>query len=340
MINASILGVTGFTGEEILKLLFKHPDVKIKRLMTRKEDLVDIETLMPYLPKDHELSIEETQMDKLIEESDVVFLALPHTVSMRFTKPIIDAGKVVIDLSADFRIKDKTIYEKWYNTVHVEESLLESSAYGLPEVYRDKIKQARLIANPGCYPTSVLLPLYPLLRNKLIDAKQIIVDSKTGLSGAGRGLSPMKMFWEVHDNFKAYKINAHQHQPEMEQIATEMHHSPVFINFVPHLLPMDRGILSTIYIKKANGKTNDELYDALQEAYINSPFVKIYPYGSTPTLKDVQRTNLCAIGINKEDGMETAVIICCIDNLLKGAAGQAVQNMNVRFDLPETQSLL
>ncbi len=340
MIRVSVVGATGYTGIELVRILQQHPNVKITSLTTRSKDPKDIEEIIPTLPKNHGLTLETFKLNKVVKESDVVFLALPHTQAMDLAYDLYKKGKTVIDLSADFRIKDAQLYEIWYGKKHTKKLLLGDAVYGLPEVFRSKLKKAKLIANPGCYPTSILLGLKPALENKLVDFESIVVDSKSGVSGAGKKLSEATHFCTVDGDFKAYKVNQHQHMPEVEALLKKFSGKKVSIAFVPHLLPIERGILSTIYLKKAKGVTPQKILKAYKEAYKDEPFVRVKPLGTFPSIKDVVRTNFCDIGIWSSARSKEVIVISAIDNLVKGASGQAVQNMNIRFGYDETLGLV
>jgi N-acetyl-gamma-glutamyl-phosphate reductase len=269
-----------------------------------------------------------------------VFLALPHTISMEIVPQLLKPGKKVIDLSADYRIKDTKIYEKFYNVKHKDKLHLAQAVYGLPEIYRAQIKNARLIANPGCYPTVSLLALAPLVAFCLIDLESIIIDAKSGVTGAGRRVVEGFLFSEINEDFKAYKVNIHQHAPEINQELSRLAGKKINISFVPHLLPLSRGILATIYVrrsKKVKGKSQ-KLIDIYKKFYKKEPFIRIRDDGDFPRLKDVVNTNFCDIGI--KDNLDTVIIIAAIDNLIKGAAGEAVQNMNIMYKFPEYTALL
>ncbi len=340
MIRASVVGATGYTGVELIKILVKHPRVKITSLTTRSEEPVSIEKLVPSLPKNSGLKLETFSLLKVAGNSDVVFLALPHTQAMDLAHDFYKAGKVVIDLSADFRIQQAKLYEVWYGHKHTKKELLGDAVYGLPEAYREKIKKAKLVANPGCYATSLLIGLKPVLEQKLVDVDSIVADSKSGVSGAGRKLSDTTHFCNVDENFSAYKVNQHQHTPEVEANLQKFAGKKVPLTFVPHLLPIDRGILSTLYMKKKKGVSAKKIRQAYLKAFANEPFVRVRPDGQFPTVKDVAYTNFCDIGIWASDRSDRVIVISAIDNLLKGASGQAVQNMNIRFGFPEEMGLI
>lgn len=268
-----------------------------------------------------------------------MFLALPHTAAAKLAGKFLRKGKLVIDISADFRLKHAADYKKWYGFKHPAPRLLKGAVYGLPEVYRDKIQNAKLIANPGCYPTGCLLALKPLIAEKLIDFSNIVVDAKSGASGAGRKLSEATQFCEVDENFGAYKVNRHQHTPEMEQELRHIARSAVKITFVPHLLPVLRGILTTVYAFKKKKVSKAQIFSSFHKAYGREPFVRVLEESSFPTLRHVQGTNFCDIGVEVDSATGRVIVISAIDNLIKGASGQAVQNMNICLGFPEDAGL-
>jgi len=340
MLNCAVLGATGYTGVELTKLLLAHPHVRVVLLTTRQEKPIALREVLPSVGKNTTLEITPYSFDAVKAKADVVFLCLPHTEAMTAAEQLLGAGKVVIDLSADFRLHDKKIYEKWYGVNHVAPQYLSKAVYGLCEIYKKRIQKADLIANPGCYPTGPSLALIPLLKKKLIVPNSIIINAASGVSGAGKKLATATQFCEVDGNFSAYKVNKHQHTPEIEQTLSAAAGSPVKITFVPHLLPLSRGILATIYAE-TTAKANETLIrKALETAYAKTPFVRIKPAGQYPSLKDVQYTNFCDMGISVNEETGRVVILTAIDNLVKGAAGQAVQNMNLRFGFPEEAGLL
>lgn len=343
IINVGIIGATGHTGEVLIELLLSHPNVKITHLYNSgksKQKAVVISDVFPKFKKRLDLTCGKPDFDQIKKDCDLIFLALPHTISMQFAPKLLKMGKRVIDLSADYRIKNPSIYEKHYKVTHQDKTNLKESVYGLPELNRAKIKTAKLLANPGCYPTSAILGLAPLLAVNLIDSDSIIIDAKSGVSGAGKRVEKEYLFSEIQGDFRAYKVNVHQHSPEIDQAISKVSGKKINAVFVPHLLPIERGILSTIYLKKAKGvklkvKNVVELY---KKFYKNEPFIRIKPDGVFPRIKDVAKTNFCDIGV--KDFGSTIIVISAIDNLLKGASSQAVQNMNIMYKLPETTGLL
>ncbi len=340
MLNCAVLGATGYTGAELTKLLLAHPHVRVALLTTRQEKPIALREVLPSVAKDVKLEITPYSFEEVKKKAEVVFLCLPHTEAMTVADQCLGAGKVVIDLSADFRLKDRKIYEKWYGVEHTASQYLSRAVYGLSEVYREKIKKADLIANPGCYPTGPSLALIPLLKKKLIRPDSIIINAASGVSGAGKKLVTTTQFCEVQENYSAYKVNRHQHTPEIEQTLSAAAGKPVKVTFVPHLLPVYRGILATIYAEITPKTTEGTLRHALEAAYAQSPFVRIKPAGQFPSLKEVQHTNFCDVGISLNEETGRVVILTAIDNLVKGAAGQAVQNMNLRFGFPEEAGLV
>lgn len=338
MIICGILGAKGYTGCELIRWLLKHPEVTIAFLGTRSEETIPVSTLLPSIASPENLCVETIDTKKVIETCDVIFLALPHTKSMTFVQEFIDKGKIIIDLSADFRFQNIAMYEKWYKVSHVAPQLCENAVYGLPELNSAKIRNADLIANPGCYPTAVLLGLIPLLEKKLIHRHSIIIDAKSGLSGAGKKCSSVTHFCEVAENFQSYKVNQHQHMPEMEEKLGAHAGQSVKIMFVPHLLPLIRGIHATMYVSKNEGVTFDAIYNELASAYEGQPFVRVLPEGKLPQLKNVANTNFC--DIQCIDAGDQVIILSAIDNLVKGASGQAIQNMNVRLGFDQSLGLL
>ncbi len=340
MLTCSVVGATSFTGNELIRILARHSHVRIGSLTTRSDDHVYARDLVPALGKANDLVIEKFNFHKVASNSDVIFITLPHTLAMKVAGDFYDEEKVVIDLSADFRLRRADVYEEWYQEKHRRKDLLKQSVYGLPEVYREEIKQANLIANPGCYPTGAALGLCPLLKNDLIKRDSIIIDAKSGVSGAGKKLSQATQFCEVDENFGAYKVNRHQHMPEIEQTLSEIALEKIEVTFVPHLLPVNRGILSTIYVRRKSGVKKGKIVKTFEAFAEAEPFVRFLGVDRFPTLKNVQFTNFCDIGVSIDEKSDQVIVITAIDNLLKGASGQAVQNMNIRFGFPEEAGLI
>jgi len=338
MVKVAVVGATGYAGEELIKILLRHPDCKISHVCAKVDKAQKFSEFFPWAVGCLDLVCDNLDINVLKKEADVIFLALPHKTSMDVVPELIKANKIVIDLSADYRLSDVAEYQKWYSA-HKDIENLKKAVYGLPELYRDKIKKAKFIANPGCYPTSVILGLAPLLKNKLIDISSIIIDSKSGTTGAGRNPSMGLHFCEVNENFKAYKINKHQHMPEMDQELSKLAGKKLNVVFVPHLLPVNRGILSTIYtVVEGRQVTSSQIVDMYKKFYKDEKFVRVKNDGEFPQIKDVQHMNFCDIGISVDSNR--IIIVSAIDNLVKGAAGQAVQNMNIISGFKETAGLL
>ena len=340
MIHCAVIGATGYTGRELVKILLRHPHVKITALTTSQKKKIPLEHVLPALPPSVSLEIKPFSFPEAKKQSDVVFLCLPHTEAMRVGKNFFRAGKIVIDLSADFRLRDARAYPVWYGVRHRSPELLSKAVYGLPELYREEIQRAQLIANPGCYPTGAILGIAPLLKCGLVHPDPIVIDAKSGVSGAGKKLNPATQFCEVDQNFYAYKIGVHQHTPEIEQALTEAANTPVRITFVPHLLPVDRGILSTIYLRRRKAVKAQEIREAFQTFCEAAAFVRLKEEGMFPALQDVVRTNYCDVGVWSDPKSDRVIVVTAIDNLVKGASGQAVQNMNVRCGFSEEEGLL
>ena len=337
-IKASILGGSGYTGVELLRLLAMHPSCQVVSVTSRQMAGKRVSEVFPSLLGFCELSFEAPSIDSLASEADFVFTCVPHQTAMEVVPSLLESGVRVIDLSADFRLRDKDVYEQWYQE-HLCPEFLSEAVYGLPEIYGSNISSARLVANPGCYPTSTILPLVPLLKEGCVEPEGIVVDSKSGTSGAGRGANVATLFCEVNEGFKAYKVAEHRHTPEIEQELTVAAGKDIRINFTPHLVPMSRGILTTIYARVSNGKTEDELRHVLETCYQNKFFVKILSKGSFPNVLNVRGTNMCHIGLKVDERTGKAVIVSAIDNLCKGASGQAIQNMNLMAGVDETEGL-
>lgn len=333
MVKAGIIGASGYTGAELVRHLARHPNVEMEFATSESNSGAALTDLHPAAPAVELIALDEAPLDSV----DVVFLCLPHGVSAAKAVNALDSGARVVDLSADFRLADKEVYAQWYHGAHPAVDLLTEAVYGLTEYARDCLPDARLVANPGCYPTSILLPLRPLLEADLI-AGTVIADSKSGVSGAGRAPKQHTHFVEVADNFSPYSIGRkHRHLPEIEQQMRRWHSNAPALIFSPHLLPVPRGILSTIYAPLV-GADEASVHDVMVQAFSREPFVDVLPAGQVATLAHVNYTNRCAIGLTWTPDL--LIITSAIDNLIKGAAGQAVQNMNVMFGLPETEGLL
>ena len=335
MFKVGIVGGTGYTGVELLRILSQHPEVSIQAITSRKEIGMTVAELFPNLRGRVSLKFCDP-VDADLDKCDMVFFATPNGIAMQQVRSLLDAGVRVIDLAADFRIKDVAAWEKWYGMQHACPDLVAEAVYGLPEINRDKIKDARLIANPGCYPTAVQLGFLPLIEAGIVDLDHLIADAKSGVSGAGRNAEVHTLFAEASDNFKAYGVPGHRHLPEIRQGLSHVAGKPIGLTFVPHLTPMIRGIHATLYARLTKDVDLQALYE---KRYTDEPFVDVLPLGSHPETRSVRGSNLCRIAVHRPQGGDTAVILSVTDNLVKGAAGQAVQNMNLMFGLPETLAI-
>jgi N-acetyl-gamma-glutamyl-phosphate reductase len=338
MIRVGIIGATGYAGAELVRILCGHPDIELTILTSRQYAGITFDEIFPSMTGSVNLVCETLSVDRVCDSADVLFTALPHKIPMEIVPEFISRGKKVIDLSADFRFKNSETYEAHYQK-HTAKNLLEKSVYGLCEVYFDNIKNAVLVGAPGCYPTSVLLPLLPVLKHNFIDTHTIIADSKSGVSGAGRSLSLTTHFCEANESFRAYKAAEHRHNPEMEEVLTVETGRPVHLTFVPHLVPMSRGILTTLYATPVKGIGHKDVKNCLTQFYSGRPFVRICKDGRLPDTRNVRGTNYCDIGFKLDERNRRLILISAIDNLVKGAAGQAVQNMNIMLGLDETAGL-
>lgn len=340
MIKAGVIGAAGYGGGELVRLLCQHPETELVALTGHSNAGKHILEVFPHLRGYVDLMVETLDVDRMAAAADVVFLALPHGHAVDTATALCAKGVKVIDLGADFRFHDTDIYEAWYKVPHNNPALAKQAVYGLPEIWREEVKTAQLIGNPGCYPTSVALGLYPLLKAGVIDVNSIIVDSKSGVSGAGRTPSATVVYGECNDSINAYKVAAHRHIPEMEQSISRMAGTPATINFTPHLTPMTRGILSTIYANLTAETSQEEIRALYEAAYQEEPFVRVLPEGVWPHTKWVAGSNFCDVNAMVDQRTKRVIICAAIDNLVKGAAGQAIQNMNLLFGLPETMGLL
>ena len=339
MINAGIIGATGYAGAELVRILDGHPDVDLRTITSRQYANDNFADIYPSMTGRIQLNCREYSLSTFIsDEVDVAFTALPHKLPMEFIPGLLDAGIKVVDLSADFRFKNVATYEEYYQP-HSAGDLLEKAVYGLSEINFKDIQRASLVGNPGCYPTSVLLPLIPLVENRMIDLDTIIADSKSGVSGAGRSVSLATHFCEVNEGFKAYKLASHRHTPEMEEVLSRVAGETMHLTFVPHLVPVTRGMLTTIYAKLKGDLKESDVRDCMLDRYSSSPFVRVFPLNRLPNMSYVRGTNFCDIGIKAEEKTGRLILISAIDNLVKGAAGQAVQNMNIMMGLDETSGL-
>lgn len=336
-IQVAVIGASGYTGAELVRLLAGHEKVEIAALAADKNAGQPLHHLFPhlaFLDMPPLVKVHEIDWNSI----EVAFCCLPHAASQNVIKTLPRHLKI-IDLSADFRLYDEAVYAQWYGHAHQAPELQKEAVYGLTEIYREKVKSARLVANPGCYPTCTSLPLIPLLKQEIVEAKDIIIDAKSGISGAGRSEKLANLFCEINETVRPYGICNHRHIPEIEQILTEAKGQGVTVHFTPQIVPMSRGMLASIYVKLSPKKNWQEARDVVAKAYASEHFVKVLPEGVIPATRGVSGTNLCAINIFPGRTPDRAVIISVIDNLLKGASGQAVQNMNLMLGFPETTGL-
>lgn len=339
-VKVGIVGGTGYTGVELLRLLSQHPSAELTAITSRKEDGMPVADMFPNLRGRVKLAFSTPEKAPLTD-CDVVFFATPHGVAMAQAQSLLDAGTRIIDLAADFRLQDTAIFEKWYKMPHSCPAILEEAVYGIPEINRQRVAKARVVGNPGCYPTTVTLGLAPLLENgaRLIDTQTLIADCKSGVSGAGRKAEVGLLFSEASDNFKAYGVSGHRHHPEISEQLERLAGGKVCLTFVPHLVPMIRGMYSTLYARilpEARGTDFQALYE---KRYANEAFVDVMPAGSLPETRSVRASNDLRIALHRPEGGDLLVVLVVQDNLVKGAAGQAVQNMNIMFGLPEDAGL-
>ncbi len=337
-LKVAICGGSGYTGAELLRILSRHPRVEVTAVTSERSAGKSPVDLFPQLHGFEGLVYEPLNKQKLLKKADLFFMALPHGASQEAVAYFHKKGKRVVDLSADYRLKNDLIYEQWYKTPHKHASLLSEAVYGLPELHRKEIKKTSLVAVPGCYPTSAILGLYPALKAGIIDPHHLIIDSKSGTSGAGRKADVAVSFCEVNEGFKAYGISTHRHTPEIEQELQGIADTPLSVNFTPHLLPVDRGILSTMY-GRLQKRADFDLHQIYAKAYAREPFVKVLAPGQFPNIKHVQGTNNCMIGVTLNERTNTVIVVSAIDNLIKGASGQAVQNMNLMMGYAERTAL-
>ena len=339
IIRAGVIGLSGYTGFETLKILLRHDQVRVT-YVSANTTTGPVQGIWPQLRGQTKLVCEKTNIAKAVKQCDVVFLAVPHTKAMALVPPLLKAEKTVIDLSADYRLKTAAEYKKWYRKAHTDKRRLGKSVYGLPEFFKANIKKANLIANPGCYPTAAILGLAPLVSIHTKSIESIAIDGKSGVSGAGKKLAESLMFAEVNENFKAYKVLNHQHTPEIETYLGQLAGKDIAVTFVPHLIPVNRGLLTTAFVRLKNKVTAAKLHTIYQKFYKTEPFVRVLPDGQQPEIKNVAYTNYCDIGLGVSSDGKTVVVTSAIDNLVKGAAGQAVQNMNLIYNFEETKGLI
>ncbi len=339
MIKVGIVGGTGYTGVELLRILAGHPEADVRCITSRSEAGMAVADLYPNLRGHFNLAFSEPDLDTL-SACDLVFFATPHGVAMRMVPELVARGTRVVDLSADFRIKDLKVWADWYGMPHETPEWAAKAVYGLPEVARDAIRAAQLVANPGCYPTAVQLGFLPLLENDLVDTSRLIADAKSGASGAGRQANIGMLHGEIGESFKAYGASGHRHLPEIRQgLANAASGADIGVTFVPHLLPMIRGIEATLYAELRNPADFDRLQSLYEERFADEPFVDVMPFGSHPETRSVRGANACRMALHRQPGSNMVIVSSVIDNLVKGAAGQAVQNMNIMFGIDETLGL-
>jgi len=337
MLKVGILGVSGYTGAELLRLLADHPDAEVT-MASRQEGGEQLADLFPSLRGHWDLQIVSHDPKAMGGSCDAVFCCMPHKASMDMMPALLEGGAKVVDLSADFRFEDVKTYEEWY-TKHTAPELIKDAVYGLPELYRDNIKNARLVGNPGCYPTGAILALAPLVKKATIDCDTIIIDSKSGVSGAGAKPAKTTHFVEVNDDVKAYGVGSHRHTPEIEGHLSKLAGRGIKVSFTPHLVPMDRGILTTAYAKLTKETSTGELIDLYRDFYNSEKFVRIFPEGELPGTKGVRGSNYADIGLVSDARTGRVVVVSAIDNLVKGASGEAIQNMNIIMGLDESAGI-
>ncbi|MFK8047421.1 MAG: N-acetyl-gamma-glutamyl-phosphate reductase [Halioglobus sp.] len=336
MVKVGIVGGTGYTGVELLRLLAQHEEAEVVAITSRAESGRRVDDLYPNLRGHYELAYSEPQVEQLAK-CDVVFFATPHNVAMNLVPELLAMDTRIVDLSADFRIRDAAVWSHWYGESHASPEILKTAVYGLPEVNRESIASAQLVACPGCYPTSVQLGFIPLLDEGLIDTSTLIASSASGVSGAGRQAKIDNLLSEVSDSFKAYAVSGHRHLPEIEQGLSDVAKHPVAVTFVPHLLPIVRGIHSSLYARLTND--GSDLQALFESRYADEPFVDVLPAGQFPQTRTVKGANRCQISVCTPQDRDTVVVMTVIDNLVKGASGQAIQNMNIMMQLPEDMGL-
>jgi len=339
MIKAAIIGAISYAGGELLRLLTAHEQVIVTHIADSYSIGEDIKKVFPYLFAYEGYKVEEPDIDYILADSDVVFTAMPHGKAVEVAVKAAAQGKKFIDIAADFRFRDAAVYEDWYNVKHDAPQLTASAVYGLPEIYREKIATSSVVGNPGCYPTASILSLYPLVKNHFVEQGSIIIDAKSGVSGAGRKPTENNSFSQCAESLKAYGVATHRHTPEIEQALSDVDGVKHVINFTPHLIPMSRGILATAYATLKQQMSAEELWELYKETYAKEAFVHVHDLGVWPQTKWVSGSNFCHIGLTYDKRTGRAVICSAIDNLVKGAAGQAIQNMNILFGLPEGMAL-
>jgi len=338
VVRAAVIGAAGYTGIELVRLLLAHPDFEIAAVTSASDAGRPVEDLYPALAG-CDLVFEAPDVPSLACSVDAVFLAVPHTAAMDLAPAFLDAGVKVLDLSADFRLRDSAVYEAWYETPHTAPHLLASAVYGLPELGREALKDAQLVACPGCYPTATILAAAPAIEAGLASSGRIVVDAKSGVSGAGRSATATTHYCSVNEAVSPYKVGSHRHTPEIAAALSEVAGSPVRVAFAPHLVPMTRGLLSTVYLESVSGLTLLDAVEAYRTRYADEPFITVHPAGRMPSTREVSGTNRAHIGVAVDAASGTLVVACAIDNLVKGSGGQAIQCANIVFGLPETAGL-
>lgn len=338
-LNIAIVGSSGYTGGELYRLLINHPRVRVTSVTSEKSAGKPLTSIFPHLAGLTDLVCEPLDPEAIAQKTDFVFLALPHVTAQEAAFRFHQLGKKVVDLSADYRLAEPAVYETWYEHCHQYPELLKSAVYGLPELHREKIKKALLVANPGCYPTSAILALAPLIKKGVVDLKSLIIDSKSGVSGAGRSPSLVHHYPEVNEGLMAYKIGTHRHTPEIEQELTLLAGHAVTISFTPHLIPMNRGILTTSYAALNTAADTGVVHTLYREFYRDEPFVRLLAPGEFPNVRNVRGSNFCDIGVYADRRTGRVVVVSAIDNLVKGASGQAIQNMNLMMGFHEMEGI-
>lgn len=339
MIKVGILGASGYTGVELIRLLLRHPEAEIVALTSEKHAQEEVSHVFPSLKGWVNLSYQPLAPTEIAQRCDLLLVALPHGTSMKVVPSLIQSGKKVIDLSADFRLRDSGVYQQWYGHPHACPDLLEESVYGLPELNRSAIASSFLVANPGCYPTGVILALAPLIAEGMVEDDLLLADCKSGISGAGRQADLSYQYCERNEGLKAYQLGVHRHIPEMEQQLSRLAKHPIKLSFTPHLVPMSRGILSTVYARPHHGVRSQEIRKVFEEFYDQEFFIRIFQDGSVPDTRHVLASNCCDIGVSVDERTGWVIVVSALDNLVKGASGQAIQNMNLMSGFPEQMGL-
>ena len=340
--KVAIVGASGYSGEELVRLLLQHPHVELTAVTSRHYAGQTVAQVFPkfaHQPGAKTLRFTEPDAELLAKQAEIIFLALPHGIAAQYAEPLLGHGAKVIDLSADFRLRDPNVYTEFYSIDHHAPELVGEAVYGLPEIYREKIRGAKLVACPGCYPTSILLPLLPLIRERIVEPQSIIATSLSGVTGAGRKVEADYLFAECNESLRPYGVPKHRHLSEIEQELSIVAGEKITVQFTPHLVPVNRGILSTMYVRGRRGRAAQDLHAILAKAYAKEPFVHVLPFGQVPHTRHVRGSNMTFIGLADDRIPGRAIIVSALDNLTKGASGQAVQNMNVMLGYPETMGL-